>query len=199
MNGEKQRIRERFLKKRALIGEEERMRQSEAILQQLSGSSFFGEAETVLAFSPLPDEVDISAVRLLCEETGKRIAYPKVSGENMDFYEILPGEELREGAFHVMEPVVTDGREPLLPECAICLTPGAAFDGFGNRYGYGRGYYDRYFNRFPGLIRIGVCFTEQISQKMLPVSPQDVKINYLLTERGIAMCDVQGKIQDGIQ
>ncbi len=188
MNGEKQRIRERYLKKRASIGIEERRRQSEALIRQLDSSSFFREAETVLAFSPLPDEIDIMPVRMLCEKKGKRIAYPKVSGENMDFYEVFSGEEFCEGAFHVMEPVVTDGREPLLPEHAICLTPGAVFDGFGNRYGYGKGYYDRYFERFPGLIRIGVCFIEQISEKILPVTPQDVKIHYLLTERGIAKC-----------
>lgn len=185
MNGEKQRIRARYLKIRASIGEEEQRKQSKEVLRQLSGSSFFRETELVLTFSPLRGEIDISDVRTFCEETGKRIAYPKVFGDTMDFYEVLPGELLKEGAFHVMEPVITDGRELLSPEHAICLTPGVVFDGFGNRYGYGKGYYDRYFARFPGLLRIGVCFTQQISQKPLPVEPQDLKTHYLLTERGI--------------
>ena len=136
MNGEKERIRERYLKKRSAIRDDDRKSQSAAVLRQCSSSSFFLEADLILAFSPLPEEIDISGIRGICEEAGKRIAYPKVSGEDMDFYEVFPGEPLSEGVFHVKEPVLRDFQKPIAPERAICLTPGAVFDGFGNRYGY---------------------------------------------------------------
>ena len=158
------------------------------MVRQFSNSSFFRGAELILTFSPLPEETDISGIRALCEEEGKRIAYPKVLGKDMEFFEVFPGEALSEGAFHLMEPVIAGGKEPIIPERAICLVPGVVFDGFGNRYGYGKGYYDRYFARFPELLRIGVCFAQQISEKPLPVEPQDMRVHYLLTQNGIAGC-----------
>lgn len=44
--------------------------------------------------------------------------------------------------------------------------PGLVFDRKGNRYGYGGGYYDRYFARFPKLSRMAVAFEGQIEEQL---------------------------------
>lgn len=193
MNGEKARIRKHFLKIRSSLSEEERKKKSDAVLIQLRTSRFFRQTQQVLAFYPLPGEIDISGVRQLCYETGKRIAYPRVLGSQMHFYEVLPEDELTEGTFHVMEPA--EGKAPVDWEDGMCLTPGIAFDGFGNRCGYGKGYYDRYFFEHGSFLRIGVCFQVQISQRPLPSAEFDQQVEYLLTENGISRCeDVGGKM-----
>ena len=188
MNGEKERLRRAFLKKRRELGETERTRLSEKIMEQLRTSLLFRDASLVLAYAPLPEEADIGGVRALCYETGKRIAYPKVQGGQIDFYELLPDEELKEGTFHVPEPVVTEGKNPAEWGSALCLIPGAAFDGYGHRYGYGKGYYDRYLAAHPDMTRVGVCFSAQLSDRPLLTSDTDIPMHYLLTERGIARC-----------
>ena len=56
-------------------------------------------------------------------------------------------------------------------EDAVVLVPGLVFDRKGNRYGYGGGYYDRYFARFPKLSRMAVAFEGQIEEQLAVLPP----------------------------
>ena len=68
------------------------------------------------------------------------------------------------------------------------LVPLLAFDNKNNRLGYGKGFYDRYLNKYlkthNNILTIGIAFSFQKYHK-LPVSNNDVKLNYILTEKGI--------------
>ena len=86
---------------------------------------------------------------------------------------------MREGAFHVMEP--DESCKRIGGEDAVVLVPGLVFDRKGNRYGYGGGYYDRYFARFPKLSRMAVAFEGQIEEQ-LAVLPTDVRMHRIYTE-----------------
>ena len=70
----------------------------------------------------------------------------------------------------------------------IILVPLLAFDSKKNRLGYGKGYYDRYLqkylNNYKNILTIGIAFSFQKHHK-LPVTNNDVKLNYILTEKGI--------------
>ena len=63
-----------------------------------------------------------------------------------------------------------------------------AYDNLNNRLGYGGGFYDRYLNKYlksnNNILTIGIAFSFQKYHK-LPVSIEDVKLNYILTEKGI--------------
>ena len=69
------------------------------------------------------------------------------------------------------------------------LVPLLAFDKKKNRVGYGKGYYDRYLSKYlkknKNIITIGVAFSFQKYHK-LPFSSFDVKLNYILTEKGLS-------------
>ena len=68
------------------------------------------------------------------------------------------------------------------------LLPLLAFDKNRNRLGYGKGYYDRYFSKTKKknnqIIKIGIAFSFQ-EFKRIPVNSTDVKLDYILTEKGI--------------
>ena len=68
------------------------------------------------------------------------------------------------------------------------IVPLLVFDKYKNRLGYGKGFYDRYLNRylknFRNILTIGVAFSFQKHQKR-PVNIKDVKLDYILTEKGI--------------
>ena len=70
----------------------------------------------------------------------------------------------------------------------IFLIPLLAYDNQKNRLGYGKGFYDNFLNKYlkkdKKLITIGVAFSFQKYNK-LPVSKYDVKLNYILTEKGM--------------
>lgn len=188
MNGRKAALRQEFLRARRAISAEERTERSAKILTQLTTSVLLRDREYILSYAPLPDEADILAFREFCYATGKRIAFPKVVGENIEFYETRPEDTLAEGVFHVNEPVITEEETPVDWDSAVCLVPGVAFDGYGTRYGYGKGYYDRYLSAHNEMLRIGVAFRLQVSENRLPCDPTDVRMHYLLTEDGIAQC-----------
>lgn len=127
---------------------------------------------------------------------------PEASRENwknawMDFFEISSLEQVKEGDFHVMEP---EGGRPLLnpgemtrrtgreknlesqePLLVVILVPGVVFDKNGNRYGYGKGYYDRYFSRFPKIHRIALAYENQL-EDALETLQTDVKMDCIYTE-----------------
>mgnify|MGYP006229422895 FL=1 len=66
--------------------------------------------------------------------------------------------------------------------------PLLAFDKFKNRLGYGKGFYDKFLKKNDKnkskVISIGVAFSFQKYHK-LPVNNKDVKLDYILTEKGI--------------
>ena len=68
------------------------------------------------------------------------------------------------------------------------MVPLIAFDNQNNRLGYGKGYYDLYLGKFlkknKNIITIGVAFSFQKNHKQ-PNTSNDVKLNYVLTEKGI--------------
>ena len=65
----------------------------------------------------------------------------------------------------------------------VLLIPGLAFTKDGHRLGRGKGYYDRYMEKFKGT-KIGICFEESLLE-LIPVDPHDVVMNYVVSDLGI--------------
>ena len=62
----------------------------------------------------------------------------------------------------------------------VVFVPGTAFDTKGNRRGRGGGWYDRFLSLVPtAWQRIGVCFTEQLSDTLLITHPWDQPVDWL--------------------
>ncbi|MCL1947022.1 MAG: 5-formyltetrahydrofolate cyclo-ligase [Chitinivibrionia bacterium] len=77
----------------------------------------------------------------------------------------------------------------ILPQNIDCIfVPGIAFDIFGNRLGQGAGYYDRYLKKCVKAVRIGVCFSAQISEIALKTDEHDEKMNFIISEKGVIKC-----------
>ncbi len=64
------------------------------------------------------------------------------------------------------------------------LVPGVVFDAQGGRYGYGKGYYDRYFARFPGLRRVAFAYENQMEPE-LDALKTDVRMERIYTEEAV--------------
>ena len=133
------------------------------------------DAAVVMAYYSLPDEVNTH--RLLDElvEEGKTVLLPEVvDDETMVVRRYRSSADLREGAYHIMEPVgemFTDYQQ-----IDVVLVPGVAFDADGHRLGRGRGYYDRFLKTVGTVSKIGVCFDFQKVQEV-PVGPDDVMVD----------------------
>ena len=85
--------------------------------------------------------------------------------------------------FGILEPSKTQAKVP-----DVMLVPILAFDKNKYRLGYGKGFYDRYLNkylkRFKNILTVGVAFSFQRHHK-LPLNRNDVKLDFIITEKGI--------------
>jgi 5-formyltetrahydrofolate cyclo-ligase len=135
------------------------------------------EAQTIMAYYSLPDEVNTHALIDELVAEGKTVLLPKVTGaDTMELRRYTGRADLKEGTYHILEPV----GEPFTDLAAIdlILVPGLAFDAAGHRLGRGRGYYDRFLhskNR-PYCVKIGVCFDFQKVDEV-PVDAHDIAMD----------------------
>ena len=135
------------------------------------------DARVVMAYYSLPDEVCTHQLIDDLVAAGKVVVLPKVlDDETMQLCRYTGAHDLREGSYHIMEPV----GEPFtnLQQIDVALIPGMAFDAQGHRLGRGKGYYDR-FLRTMDVRTIGVCFDFQKVEEV-PVGDYDVPVDEVI-------------------
>lgn len=135
-------------------------------------------ASVVVAFWPLPDEVDIrSAVRKLHEKEKVVLLPHVISDSEMELCLYDGDSSLHPGAYGIMEPTLKAMHK--LTSIDVILVPGRAFDKDGNRLGRGKGYYDRFLAENFNVPTVGICYPSQIVD-YVPNDKNDIKIKEIL-------------------
>lgn len=145
----------------------------------------YKSCKTLFAFVSTPIEVDTSLIIKSALEDGKLLAVPKCRDKSgqMDFYYINSTDCLKRGAFSIMEPDEKQCEKVTDFSDGLCLVPGLCFDYQGYRLGFGKGYYDRFLEKFGG-ISAGICYSRYI-EKELPKGAFDKNTDILVTEKFI--------------
>jgi 5-formyltetrahydrofolate cyclo-ligase len=150
-----------------------------ASIVALLASDEYKNASTIFAFVPLPSEVNIKNFLDIAAKE-KKLALPKCLDEGtMEF--CLTGknwnQNLIKSSKHIEEPCCTKIIEP--DKQAIILVPALAFSKLKQRLGRGKGYYDRFLNRYPDVMTIGICRKYQFFDD-IPVEKFDKNVNKVL-------------------
>ncbi len=184
---EKTRLRERVLKKRSLMTEEELTSLSALVQSALLASQEFEAAGTLAIYSGTRGEVMTDLIFEEARKLGKSVCYPRVMGESEElvFFSVEKREELIKGTFGILEPSGTDKngesvREVTPVSIDLFVIPGVAFDKNGGRLGFGAGYYDKVLSGVDTLV-IGLCFEFQLEEKV-PTEAHDVPVDVIITE-----------------
>ncbi len=180
--GAKKQIRDLLKKRRESLSPLQVQGFSEKICQNIRMQPWFLQAGTVCFYYPLGHEVSLLPLAREALEDGKEVAFPRVEGKGMEFFRVNSLEEFQEGSFHVMEPT---GSVPVTEPEALALVPGVGFDAYGNRLGYGGGYYDRYFASHPRMVKVGAAYGLQVVGR-LEQGEYDVPMDGIVTEEGIS-------------
>jgi 5-formyltetrahydrofolate cyclo-ligase len=151
------------------------------ICSRLRQQAIWQTANSVLFFSPLPDEPDIWPLLEAAHALGKTVALPRFAADTKA-YTAACLLDLRSdfpiGRFGIREPAATCAEIPL-NRLDLVLVPGVAFQPDGCRLGRGRGFYDRLLAAVRGT-KCGVAFDEQMVEA-IPVGPLDVRLNCIIT------------------
>jgi len=179
-----------------------------AAAERLKTHPRWKEAQLVLLYASMADEIDTAPLFHLAKTGGKTIFYPRIEGEDIQFYQVDEVLDLQpQGPWHILEPrpglaslsiwlraLGKTSNEIQIPVPILGIIPGLAFDRQGGRLGKGKGYYDRFLSSiekkdFPypvDLYTIGLCLTEQVVDQM-PLAPYDRVLNeIIILDKGLA-------------
>jgi len=172
---DKQELRRHIRQLKKSYAPESLQQQSRQILRQLSCHPDFQQAEYVMLYASLPDEVQTLD---FIEEWKKRkhIILPTVVGDDIIPMELTADCPMVEGSFHILEPQSNQYAGPL----DLIVVPGMAFDRQGHRLGRGKGYYDRFLIKYPEVKTIGICFDFQLLDEV-PAEPHDQLIDEIIS------------------
>ncbi len=182
------------------IPEEKRKEWDAAINQQLLQTEEYRLSKKFFCYVSFGTELDTKPIILqaLCED--KEVYVPKVEpNHRMEFYRISHLEGLQPSRFGVPEPL-TDEELRYRPEALrqdnsymLMILPGLAFDPFGNRIGYGAGYYDRYLlqNHARNFYKIALCYDFQLIQR-IETQEYDIGADAIITPTKQIICNSYG-------
>jgi 5-formyltetrahydrofolate cyclo-ligase len=159
-----------------------------SILDAVRSLPEFNEAQTVLFYCPLPDEVDIMPIIKESISQGRNVCFPLCKPPSHKLFIKSVGSigtQLVAGTYGILEPDPSCSSVPAADlDCII--TPGRAFDRNGNRVGRGAGYYDSLLRETDGF-SIAPCFSFQLFEHV-PADEADMPVNILVTEDEIIHC-----------
>lgn len=177
----KQEMRAAVKAKRAKILPEEKEQRDRAIVEQIAASQEFLSASSLLIYAPQKDEINLLPLIRLARQQGIPVGFPRCDTQSttIAFYTLEPDKKLIRGAYQIPEPPL-DAPPCPIDEHTLCILPGLTFDPMGGRLGYGKGYYDRFLETFPGVRAAAVY--ESLLVKRVPTEAHDRPVALLFTE-----------------
>ena len=139
----------------------------------------------IALYYPSNFELNVLKVLELKYFSHQTILLPVAEKNNLiNFYQWKKNDVMIVNKFGMLEPIKAKAKIP-----DIIIVPLLAFDKEKYRLGYGKGYYDRYLNKYikqykKNTMTVGVAFSFQKHNK-LPINKNDVKMDFILTEKGI--------------
>lgn len=138
----------------------------------------------VAGYVAINEEIDPSHLLKKLARAGAELCLPRIEddGETMTWRLWSPGEPLERRPFGLSEP----GADAPVAAPTLILTPLLAFDGMGNRLGYGKGHYDRAVGQLRQDGRAFCCALAYAAQQIdaVPSDPHDQPLDWAVTPIG---------------
>jgi glutamate-5-semialdehyde dehydrogenase len=197
----KKAIRQKALKRRNALSEEQRKQYSDHIAERLYQLWEYDQADCILIYAGYQTEAATDGIILHSLQRGKEVYCPRVTGDNtMEFFRITSLADLEPGYRGIREPVgVLPGGDTCFSGVrgknkTLMIMPLTAFDTQRNRIGYGKGFYDRYLKRYEGIATAALAFEEQRWEAGIPAEPLDIRPDSIITPARIYMNSKGGAI-----
>ncbi len=141
----------------------------------------------ILSYVSVKFEVDTLRFIKFCLKNNKKIYLPVCDKEKKElkFYSIDSINDLHLTNFSLLEPLQKEEKRCVFRKNFkyICITPAIAYNFYGYRVGYGKGFYDRFFSKHDCL-KIGLCYDFNLEKSSFN-EKFDVAVDFVLTENKI--------------
>lgn len=179
----KSEIRANILHTRDAIPPAEKIEKDRKIHISFQNTSDYTESKKILIYVSFGSEIDTHRLIVNALDAGKTVCVPITERKTHTITpsQILSMDELEPGEYGILAPK-PDKIRPVPGEIIdLTLVPGLAFDRNGYRIGYGGGYYDRFFEKYPHGKKIALCYDFQL-QDSIPLNSFDIPVDILITE-----------------
>ncbi|MEK7477603.1 MAG: 5-formyltetrahydrofolate cyclo-ligase [Candidatus Coatesbacteria bacterium] len=185
----KRALRAELLGRRAALSRRDGAKRSRGIAGRVHRLSAWKRSHVILAYAAFRGEADPAPLVRRALAEGRVVALPRVlgpppgRGARLAFHRITAETRLAPGRFGIPEP--PDNPATLVDpgEADLVLVPGVAFSPYGDRLGYGGGYYDALL---PGTaaVAVGLAFEFQVLAGV-PREPRDAPVDAVVTEERV--------------
>ena len=174
---DKKELRRTIRERKRAMTEEEIVSRSEKLGVLFSQSEAYKAAKTIYGYLPYNQEVRTVPMLEQALKDGKRVAVPKVYGDEMKFLYLDDLTQVEKGYAGIPEPIA-DG--PVADDdTALVLMPRLAFDPAGHRIGYGGGFYDKFLAAEPNHPTLALCYQFQMLPE-LHTEEHDIPVDTVL-------------------
>lgn len=177
-------IRKIIINKRNKLTESDIKSKSASITDKLKTLLEYNNSKVVLCYASINSEVQTLEIIQDCLLNNRTIALPKVKNDGqMDFHVIKSLNDLSPGYEGILEPKDNLLDISLIKD-AMMLVPGTVFSKNCYRMGYGKGYYDRFIEKYKPRMKIGLAYEMQIIDD-IDINEHDQKLDMVITEENI--------------
>ncbi len=174
---DKKQLRREIREKKRAMSEAEIQEKSRRLGVLFANSQLYRSAKTIYGYLPYNQEVRTVPMLERAMADGKRVAVPKVYGDEMRFIYLDDLSAVEKGYAGIPEPVAD---APVADdETALVLMPGLAFDRDGHRIGYGGGFYDKFLAQEPNHPTLALCYDFQMLPE-LQTEEFDIPVDQVL-------------------
>lgn len=182
LHEQKKQLRSEIKQRRSSLTEEDRGEMSQQIAIFLQEIPEFNHAKSVFCYISYLDEVETHLLISSFLQQNLALSVPKIMNKTeMLAIPLSDFSELEPDNLGILTP---KSSIPATDSFDIVITPGLGFTEKGDRLGYGRGYYDRWFSKNKVETKIGIAFEIQIVDE-LPLEETDLPLDILVTEKRI--------------
>ena len=183
---EKEKIRKLAKNNRAQLTSFERAKFSQEICRKLTNLKEIKESNVLAVFYPLQKEVDIRHYIINSMSRGRSLCVPRVTqkGEKLNFHKMLKNDFRLTTKYGFVRSPTPDTTTLALENIPVMLVPAISADKFGNRIGFGAGFYDITLSKMKNTLLIAPIFSCQVFDQV-PTEKHDVKLDIIITEKEI--------------
>lgn len=173
----KQQLRQAIRQRKRAMTQEEIEDRSRSLCEKFLNSDNYRRCTCLYGYLPYNQEVRTWPILHQALADGKKVAVPKVYGDEMKFIYLTDLTQVATGYAGIPEPIA-DG--PVAEQQdALVLMPGLAFDPQGHRIGYGGGFYDKFLSREPKHPTVALCYEFQMVDH-LETEQFDIPVNTVI-------------------
>ena len=179
---EKKALRNKILEIRDSLDNNEKELMDNKIFNELINTDLYIKAKNIFIYLSFGSEIETKNIINKALEDKKEVYIPKIYKEDktMKAVRLKSFRELKENSMGILEPI--DDSDFIEKEnLDLIIVPGAVFDYYGNRIGYGGGYYDRYLEHIRKINnKVVLAYDLQIVD-FIESEAHDISFDYIIT------------------